>query len=80
MAGMELNNVSTSVLVLLVIFMALSIVAVALRLISRRIARTKLWWDDYFVIASLVRSILAQRLRNCTDCTSLYSYPDFGLT
>ena len=27
--------------------------AVILRIISRRLARTCLWWDDYFIIAAL---------------------------
>ena len=35
----------------------LSIVAVILRLISRRVARIRLWWDDYLTVVALVSHI-----------------------
>ena len=33
----------------------LALVAVGLRLLSRRIKRTPLWWDDYMIIVAMVR-------------------------
>ena len=59
MAEVQQNDVSGLVLALMIVFMVLSVLSVALRLISRRIARLKLWWDDYFVIASLVSSTIS---------------------
>ena len=32
----------------------LAVVAVTLRLITRKLIRSSLWWDDYFILASLV--------------------------
>lgn len=42
------------ILAVFVVFFVLSILAVALRLISRRLAHLSLWWDDYFVILAMV--------------------------
>lgn len=35
----------------------LSVVFVVLRLVSRRMAQQKLWWDDWTILVSLVRDI-----------------------
>ena len=53
MAVTQQSDESAAVLALMIVFMVLSVFSIALRLISRRIAHLKLWWDDYFVIASL---------------------------
>ena len=37
-----------------VTFLVLNTLAVALRLISRRISAARLWWDDTFIVISLV--------------------------
>ena len=34
----------------------LAITAVTLRFISRRLSRADFWWDDWFILAALVRS------------------------
>ena len=33
----------------------LSVVAVLLRFVSRRLARSRLWWDDWLTVVALVR-------------------------
>lgn len=43
-------------LVIAVIFTLLAIIAVILRLVSRRLSKTKLQLDDYMIIVALVRS------------------------
>ena len=35
---------------------ALALIAVALRFISRRVAKSGLWWDDWLILPPLVRS------------------------
>ena len=37
-----------------VTFLVLNTLTVALRLISRRISAARLWWDDTFIVISLV--------------------------
>ena len=39
---------------------ALALVSVALRFVSRRLARSQLWWDDLFVVLAMVCQLLYQ--------------------
>ena len=34
-----------------------ALLAVALRLFTRRLTKTRIWWDDFLIVASLVRSL-----------------------
>lgn len=39
---------------ILVILLPMTIIAVALRFLSRRLAKARIWWDDWLVLLSLV--------------------------
>lgn len=44
----------SEIVVALIVMTALSLLAVISRIVSRRIARTKLWWDDYLISFAMV--------------------------
>ena len=48
------------------VFLVLPVVAVALRLVSRRISRVNLWWDDWLILVALVVSTLSFVSRRLT--------------
>ena len=51
---MATDNLTPGLYIVYTIFLVLALVAMVLRLISRRIARLSLWWDDYFILAATV--------------------------
>lgn len=55
-------------LVITVIFTLLAVIAVILRLVSRRLAKAKLQLDDYIIIVALVRSRVKYLI--CTELTT----------
>lgn len=56
--GYDLHNIQPWTVKVVVSVTVLSAVAVALRLLSRRIKGQKLWWDDYMIVFSLVWNLL----------------------
>ncbi|KAG8528784.1 uncharacterized protein KY384_006472 [Bacidia gigantensis] len=40
-----------------IVLIPLSVISVLLRFLSRRIARSRIWWDDYLIVVALVFSI-----------------------
>lgn len=42
---------------------ALSAIAVALRLVSRRLSKVRLWWDDWLILIALVNDPRANFFR-----------------
>lgn len=62
-----------AIIIIPILFTALSTVMVVLRIIGRRIKRTSLWLDDYAIVAALVRcvrKILKRWFR--TDLTTVF--------
>ena len=62
----------------------LAILCIFLRLISRRITKQKLWWDDYMIMFSMVSpiplpfSFLSEAICE-NSCTSIGAWPRFQL-
>ena len=42
-----------------IVFSILPMIAVAMRIIARKMKQTELWWDDYLILVALVRNGLA---------------------
>lgn len=51
------DNRGPEILAVNVVLFVICALAVVLRVYSRRIAKVKLWWDDWIIIADLVRLI-----------------------
>ena len=45
------------------VMIALSAIAVALRLVSRRLSKVRLWWDDWLILIALVNDPRANFFR-----------------
>lgn len=57
--GLDLGeNSGPSIITAAAVTWTLAVVAVVLRVVSRKMKRIQLWWDDYLILVSLV-SILA---------------------
>lgn len=55
--GFDPHNIQPWTVAVVVSMTVLSLVSVALRLISRRIKAQSLWWDDWMIMFSMVRSL-----------------------
>lgn len=55
--GFDPHNIQPWTVAVVVSMTVLSLVSVALRLISRRIKAQSLWWDDWMIVFSMVRSL-----------------------
>lgn len=53
--GFDPHNIQPWTVAVVVSMTVLSLVSVALRLISRRIKAQSLWWDDWMMIFCMVR-------------------------
>ena len=45
---------TTELRVIYITLIPLSVIAVLLRFLSRRLAKTRLWWDDWLAVVALV--------------------------
>lgn len=45
--------------------MALALISVVLRVISRRVGRVKFWWDDYLIFIAMVLPSLTEAVLYC---------------
>ena len=50
--NMPSRNQTPRLYALYTVFFVLALLAAVARLLSRRIARLSLWWDDYFILAA----------------------------
>jgi hypothetical protein len=53
--GFDTNNLQPWTVQVVASVTSIAVLAVMLRLVSRRLKRVKLWFDDYMIIFSLVR-------------------------
>ena len=44
------------------VFLVLPLIAVALRLIARRVSHVSLWWDDWLLIVSSVHTLALSKV------------------
>lgn len=57
LAGFDSHNIQPWTVAVVVSVTILSLISVALRLVSRRIKGQPLWWDDYMILFSMVRHV-----------------------
>jgi hypothetical protein len=68
-AGLDLNETKVPALVSgFVLTWVFGAITVGLRIAARRLVGNPLWWDDWFIVTSLVRSIFTR------DPNSIYRF------
>ena len=53
--GLLQQNRGPVVYAVVIVGYLLAVIAVVLRLVTRKNTKTRFWWDDFFIIVSLVR-------------------------
>jgi len=54
--GLDLNaNQGPKIIAVSAVLIAISTIAVILRFISRMVSKAGLWWDDWLIVAAMVR-------------------------
>lgn len=59
------DSLAPRVIGVLTVLMALALISVVLRVISRRVGRVTFWWDDYLIFIAMVLPPLTEAVFCC---------------